>query len=238
VLQHRAAPGADAPNADTLRDADFSVLFVGNSHTMMHDMPDLVARMIRFRHPDKKVYTHFVWVGFLEDAAGESKCKQAIESRPWNHVVLQAQKVSASGRVDYSKQEGIDIAKLAKARGSSVLFFAEWGLRGVPDNGPRHEKIYGEMARASGAKVAPVGRAWDLALAERPGMELHSPDGNHQSGKGAFLTGCVLYGRLMSESPAPLAGFAHAELDEKDRKLMTAAAVRALAAREPATDPL
>jgi hypothetical protein len=242
-----AAPGPQAMNlgiggagarsdADKVRDADISILFVGNSHTAMHDVPLLLARMIEFQHPAKKVYTHFVWVSFLEDVAGESKCKQEIETRPWQHVVLQAQKISASGRFDYSTQEAIDIAKLAKTRGASVCFFSEWGLRDVPGNGALHEKTYSEMARDSGAEVAPIGRAWDLALAQRPGIELHAPDGNHQSLVGAFLTSCVLFGRLTGESPAPLAAFAHADMNENDRKLLADAAAKALAAGAPATD--
>jgi hypothetical protein len=227
---------SESSDADKVRDADDSILFVGNSHTAMHDLPSLVARMIAFRHPEKKVYTHFLWVSFLEDTAGASKCKQEIETRPWKHVVLQAQKISASGRFDYSKQEGIDIATLAKAQGASVCFFSEWGLRGVADSGPRHEKIYTEMARAAGANVAPVGRAWDLVLADRPGLELHAPDGNHQSPIGAFLTGCVLFGRLTGESPRGLAPFAHADVDEDDRRLLADAAATALAAGAPAPD--
>jgi len=43
-------------DVEQVRAADYSILFVGNSHTMMHDMPGLVGKMIRFRHPDKKVY--------------------------------------------------------------------------------------------------------------------------------------------------------------------------------------
>jgi len=162
------APGVGSSGGmsdlEKVRASDVNILFIGNSHTVMHDLPGLVCRMVQFRHPGKKVYAHFVGVPFLEDAARDPRCKEEIESRPWKFVVLQAQKISASGRFDYSRKEGIEIAKVAKGRGAAVFFFSEWGLQGVAGDGPRTEKIYREMARAAGVGVAPVGRAWDLAL--------------------------------------------------------------------------
>src|SRR5262245_33871791 len=83
---------------EQVRRADVSVLYVGNSHTRMHDLPDLVGDMIRYRHPERTVYWHQIWVSFLEDVARYPACSEEIESRPWKYVVLQAQKESQSGR--------------------------------------------------------------------------------------------------------------------------------------------
>jgi len=153
-------------------------------------------------------------------------------TRPWKFVVLQAQKISTSGKVNYSRTEGIDFAKLAKSKGASVLFFSEWGRKDVAGDGAAQQRIYQEMADAAAVGVAPISRAWDLALASRPEMPLHSPDGNHQSAVGAFLTGCVLFGKLTGESPANLAAFPYPEIDEKDRKFLTDMAAQALAAKD------
>jgi len=60
-------------------------------------------------------------------------------------------------------------------------------------------------------------------------LPLHAGDGNHQSPLGAFLTACVLVGRLTGESPAGLASFPYPETDEKDRKFLADAAAVALA---------
>jgi hypothetical protein len=215
---------------EKVRSADVSVLFVGNSHTTMHDLPNLVGEMIRFRLPGTTFYAHVVGVGFLEDVARDPTCREEIESRPWKYVVLQAQKESRSGKFKYSTAEGIEVAKLAKDRGATVVFFAEWGLGDVPGHGPRIEQGYREMADAAGARVAPIGRAWDLALAARPDLPLHDVDGNHQSALGAFLTACVLCGRLTGESPETLAAFPYPAVSEADRKFLADAAARALAA--------
>src|SRR4051812_10958911 len=87
---------------DRVRSADVSVLFVGNSHTSFHELPKLVGEMIRFRHPEKTVYSHVVGVAFLEDVARDPRCNEEIDTRPWKYVVLQAQKESQSGKFDYS----------------------------------------------------------------------------------------------------------------------------------------
>jgi hypothetical protein len=221
------APPAARSDPEKVRAADVSILFVGNSHTSSHDLPNLVCEMIRFRHPAKAVYSYTVAVPFLEQVAHDPTCREEIESRPWKFVVLQAQKISVSGRHDYSRAGGVEMAKLAKARGATVLFFCEWGLRGVAGDGPWQEKVYREMADAAGVGVAGVGRAWDLALAERPELPLHAHDGNHQSAVGAFLTAAFLYARLTGESPAPLAAFPYNVVNDADREFLADAAARA-----------
>lgn len=227
------APVADP---DTVRTADVSILFVGNSHTTMHDLPGVVCGMIRFRQPTKTVCSHTVPVSFLEDTARDPACRNALESWPWSHVVLQAQKISLSGRFNYSRTEALDIAKLAKGRGAAVVLYPEWGLKGVAGDGPRQEKVYREMARDAGVNVAPVARAWDLALAARPELPLHEADGNHQTALGAFLTACVLYGRITGESPAPLAAYPYPAATEAERQFLAEIAERALAEKEPGSE--
>lgn len=215
---------------EKVRAADVSILFVGNSHTSMHDVPKLVCDMIRFRHPQKTTYSHVVSVNFLEDAATNPACREEIDTRPWKFVVLQAQKISASGKHDYSRAEGIELAKLAKARAASVFFYCEWGLRDVPDNGPRQEKVYRAMADEAAASVATVNRAWDTALAVRPDLPLYEADGNHQSATGAFLTAAYLCGKLTGESPLALATFPYPTVSEGDRAVLAEAAAKACAA--------
>ena len=224
-----AAPFEKRSDAEKVRAADVSILFVGNSHTSSHDLPELVCEMIRFRHPQKSTYSHTVSVSFLEDAAHNPVCRDEIESRSWKFVVLQAQKISASGKHDYSRAEGIELAKRAKGRGASVFFYCEWGLKGVPDNGPRQEHVYREMTGAAGVRVATVNRPWDAALAVRPDLPLYEADGNHQSATGAFLTAASLCGALTGESPAALAAFPYPAVSAVDRAFLAEAAAKVLA---------
>lgn len=217
-----------APPAVEERAADYCILFVGNSHTSMHDLPALVGDMIRHGEPNTTVSTRIVSVAFLEDLANNPAAIEQLEARPWTHVVLQAQKISMSGRFEYSRMEGIEFARRAKSRGATVVFYPEWGRAGVPGDGEKQEKVYREMARDAGVGVAPVAKAWDLALAERPDMKLHADDGNHQSRLGAFLTAYVLFGQITGESPAAPTVYPDREVDEKDREYLAGVAARAM----------
>lgn len=223
--------GTGPSDPEQVKAADYSILFVGNSHTFMHDIPGLVANMIRHRHPDKTVLTRTLGVGFLEDAARSPDSQEEITNRPWKQVVLQAQKISVSGKFEYSRAEGIDLAKAVKARGAEAVFYAEWGLQGKAGDGAKQEKVYLEMAEASGARVACVRRAWEKALAERPDLPLYSGDGNHQAELGAFVTAAVLFGVLTGESPTALADYPYPNTDAATRKLLTDAAAEAVAAK-------
>jgi hypothetical protein len=222
---NRPAP-VPPPKTDPeqVKAAAVSVLYLGNSHTGHHDVPGLVGRMIAYRQPKKKYYQRYLGVGFLEDASRDPELKAEIERHPWKFVVLQAQKISSSGKYRYSQKDGIELAKAAKTKGAQAYFFSEWGRRDVPDDGVVQESIYQEMADAAGVRVAPVGRAWDVALARKPSLPLYDGDGNHESAVGAFLTACVFYGLLADSDPAELAFFEYEDLSEEDREIMANAA--------------
>lgn len=208
-------------DASEIAKADIRILFVGNSHTSYHGLPDLVCRMVRQARPSKTVSFSVVPVSHLDDATINPRVKAEIEFRPWTHVVLQAQKISMSGKYRYSTEEGIDLARRAKAKGAAVSFFAEWARRGEADERERTETIYSEMAKETGTSVIPVGRAWDAALAKRPDMPLHAEDGNHESAMGAFLTACVIAGRLLDVSPKGFATVEVADLSTADRAFLS-----------------
>ena len=224
VAARQEAPLDDAAEAAKIKSAHVSVLYFGNSHTGHHDIPGLVGKMIAFRKPKLTYCSRYIGCGFLEDAARNPSSKEMIERHPWKFVVLQAQKISMSGKHKYSQKDGLELAKAAKSRGASVLFFSEWGRRDVPKDGVVQESIYQEMADAVGVHVAPVGRAWDLALAKKPSLPLYDADGNHESAVGAFLTACVFYGLLTDSDPTELASFEYHDLPKDDRAVMANAA--------------
>jgi hypothetical protein len=223
-IETRQTVQDDAADEAKIKSVDISVLFFGNSHTGHHDIPKLVGRMIAYRLPKLTYHSHFIGCGFLADAAANPNSKATIERHPWKFIVLQAQKISMSGKHRYSQKEGTALAKAARDRGAQAFFFSEWGRRDVPNDGVVQESIYQEMADAAGVCVAPVGRAWDVALAQKPTLPLYDSDGNHESAVGAFLTACVFFGLFTDADPAELASFDHLNLSREDRAVMANAA--------------
>jgi hypothetical protein len=221
---------------EQMKEADEHLLFVGNSHTHFHDLPTIVCRMLESLLPKTTFGAKTQGAAFLDQIAADPEFQQLLTSRKWKFVILQAQKISSSGQYKYSTQEGIDIAKKARENGASVFFFSEWGRRGVPNEGETTHAIYAEMAEESGTDVIPVGKAWDIALSQRPEMVLHAPDGNHQSATGAFLTACVIAGALSGEDSTKLAAFEYNDLSADDRKFLADAAAKALRKGDASSD--
>ncbi len=176
-------------------------LFIGNSHTHSHDVPGRVAALLKLRFPERTIVSHAINVPFLDDAANDESLSSLIAKNRWQGVLLQAQKISSSGRYEYSTDAGIHLAKGLVAKGTPVYFFAEWGLQGVADSTERTDRIYRNMSMASGAMLIPVGLVWENVLRNRTDLSLFDLDGNHSNALGADLTALAIASFLSGEDP-------------------------------------
>jgi hypothetical protein len=164
------------------------ILFLGNSHTAMHDIPGMVRQLLET--PSKKVTTKYISCGFLNDLDRED-VRKVISDGGWDVVVMQAAKVSSSHKYTYSQQGGINLAKLAVAEGAKTLLFVEWPRRGWNES-RLQMAVYERIAKKSGAKPVPICFAWDKAIKELPSVEFWAADGNHSALPGAYLAACTL----------------------------------------------
>jgi hypothetical protein len=196
--------------SNAVPDAQTRILFIGNSHTTFYEMPKIVGMMMEKLDASRKVYVEWRAVSHLDEAWASQDIRRDVESGRWNVVVLQAQKISMSGRFVYSTKEGVELAKLAKVSGAEVFFFAEWARKDVDGEWNRTKKIYSDMANEASAKLIPVGEGWERVHSAKPKMKLHDADGNHQNATGAFLTSCIIASQLADQDPTPLADFSMA----------------------------
>lgn len=191
----------------TLDDADLRVLFIGNSHTQWHDLPGLVTDLIEFRRPNTKTATESISVEFLDQVDTTPDIQERLKEVRWDYVVLQAQKISASGRFEHSTTAGVELAKRAIESGAKVYFFAEWGIQGDTNNATHTDGVYRKMASESEAGLIPVTKVWTRAIKQSPNLSLYSEDGNHQSRLGASLTALTIAAYLLDESPEQFVEF-------------------------------
>lgn len=184
--------------------ADISMLFMGNSHTAFNDLTEMVADMVRAGKPGSTV-AEVVAPGFqfLEERLDDPASMSLLRGQKWSYVILQAQKYSTSGQFEYSTEEARELIRISREQGAVPVMFPEWPQRGV-DETRRIYDLHVAIAQAEPACVAPIGQAWDLALARDPSMVLHAPDGNHSEPAGAFLAALVLYATITGKSPLDL----------------------------------
>lgn len=213
--------------------ADISVLMMGNSHTSVNRLPDTLATMLRAGNPDKTVAVAVAPGSmFLDERLAHGPSVALLRGQHWSHVVLQAQKYSTSGSRSYSTAEAEQLIRMARASGAVPVMFPEWARLGIGETETIFD-LHVSIAFAEPACVAPVGQAWDRALARHPTLTLHASDGNHSAPAGAFLAALVLYSTLTGSSPAALPTLTVLGVDEATQAQLKSVAAETVAAIAP-----
>ncbi len=203
---------------DAFEPNTISVLFIGNSHIMVS--PNLLQALIQKNNLDKNVLIARASGGFLIQHARNPATIELLKAGAWDYVVLQAQKYSTSGNYHYSYDGALSLSKIANDLGSSIIMFPEWSRKGFPDEYKRIDKIHLEIAKITGATVAPIGSVWVKAESENPNVALLSADGNHASDFGHFLNACVFYSMITQKranADQELLEFARIDADSAKR---------------------
>jgi hypothetical protein len=184
---------------------NYQVLFIGNSHSVFNGLPNLVATLIETGSPGTRAYAgNAPRYRFLSERLDDGVTLEMLQSRPWTHVILQAQKYSSSGKYYYSTAAAQQWIRLVKAQNARPILFPEWPRWGNQEEGQRIHDLHLSISSREPACVAPIGLAWEESLARKPSLRLHAADGNHSNLDGALLTAYVLYNVTTGQSPAEL----------------------------------
>jgi hypothetical protein len=203
---------------DTLR-----VLFVGNSHTYVNDLPTLFVNLAQSGgYPVVKDmsapggYT-------LEQHTTNSTTLAKISQGTWDYVVIQEQ--SQYPVIEYYRDSSMYpsariLDSLIRSYGQQTAFYMTWGWR----DGGQHTidghsspvfrdyfhmqdsvtSAYTRIASELNALLVPAGNAWKIAKTIDSSLVLWLEDGYHPSLIGSYLTACVFYARFFDESPVGL----------------------------------
>jgi Domain of unknown function (DUF4886) len=202
--QTHARPAApEPPPENALR-----VLFVGNSYTFYNDLPRLVTDLAKAAEVERPLFADSVASGgyTFQKHSEQGRASDEIASEEWDFVVLQEQSQRLSFSLSQREEEVYPFARelhaAATRRGAETIFFLTWARQdGDRDNVPRDTfedmqrrltEGYTTIARELDAPIAPVGPAWLLAFARRPGVALFSTDRSHPDRPGSYLAACVL----------------------------------------------
>lgn len=178
---------ADGPEA-------YELLFIGNSHSRVNGLPELVATLIRTGLPGKTANAAAApGLRFLSDRLDDGVTEEMLNSRAWTHVILQGQKYSGSGLYDYPTDAAEVWIRLVKEQGAQPILFPEWAREGIAGEGIFIHNLHLGISSREPACVAPIGLAWEESIARYPGLDLYADDGNHSSLNGALLSAYVFY---------------------------------------------
>ena len=183
-----------------------NVLFIGNSHTYVNDMPVVLTKMARSAKPRLVIRTVDMSKGgyTLEKHVNKGRAFKIIRDMSFDFVVLQEQSL----RPIYDKKKMHEAIRrldsaIKKSEAQTVLYMT-WALENKPKMTEPIAKAYKEIGNEIDAKVACVGLAWQKALKDRPELSLYDSDKSHANRKGTYLTACVFYATLTGGNPAGL----------------------------------
>lgn len=195
-----------------------SVLFVGNSYTYVNDLPNTL-RQLALSLGDTMTVASSAPGGYtLFQHSTYAPTVTAINSQPWDFVVLQEQSLLGALPVEVTTTElgASALAELIEENWECTypVFYMTWGRQNgdaqncasfpfmCTYNGMQQglRSNYIALAEGNDGYAAPVGAAWKTVRDNHPTINLYDADGSHPSPAGTYLAACVFYCTLYQQS--------------------------------------
>jgi hypothetical protein len=194
----------------------YSILFIGNSHS--EHLPGALGALARASGIDLETEKVNPGGAQLIEHMRSPATLGALNRQKRDFVVLQEHSI-VPGVPEHRQTEMLPAARklceLARKQGARPVLYLTWAReRGDPVNkklfpADTYDKMqarviegYREVARDTGARLVPVGAAWQTVMRERPDIELFDPDGQHASWAGVHLAAAVFLASLFERDPA------------------------------------
>ncbi len=197
-LQSPASP----QQATEVAESPSRILFIGDSFSMF--LKDLFPKLATSTDPPTEVEIGLVWIGGapLSLHWRRPTTLEKIQTGDWDVVVLQEDVAENWHLVDQFPEYAHKFDEEIQQSGAQTILYMHWpwASQAVPST-EQIAETYGELGTELGAKVAPVGLAWQRALEERPDLDLYIYDQIHANPLGVYLSMCVLYATIFDRSP-------------------------------------
>jgi hypothetical protein len=172
---------------------EFRVLFVGNSYTTRNDMPTMLARLLEASIPGMQVKAEVLAFGGASLAAhwNRGEVQKRLTDQNWSAVVLQDQSTRPLRALKSMQEHVRRFVDKIEVSGAKPYLYMTWARKDDPASQANIVTAFRGLAEATGARVIPVGLAWDQFRRLRPEIDLYEPDGSHPSVIGSYLAACT-----------------------------------------------
>ena len=194
------------------------ILFIGNSHTHFHDLPEIV-REIGASIGDNLYVEMSAPGGYeFERHFKDPETLAALSSRAWDIIVLQESgwrvalppveaKIQVYPFADSLKREILQNNKNAQLvlyvthgyeQGVNTMGETEWCQWDPPvcsqeGMSKRIQETYNELARIFDAESTPAGPLWQIIKSKNNDLHLFEPDGVHPNIAGSYANALTIY---------------------------------------------
>ncbi|MBN3760563.1 SGNH/GDSL hydrolase family protein [Burkholderia sp. Ac-20365] len=173
--------------------SEFRILFVGNSYTTRNDMPKMLARLLQASIPGMQVEADVLAFGGASLAAhwNRGEVQKRLAAQKWNAVVLQDQSTRPLRALKSMQEYARRFVDEIQISGAKPYLYMTWARKNDPESQAKFVTAFQGLAKVTGAKVIPVGLAWDQFRRLRPEIDLYEADGSHPSVIGSYLAACT-----------------------------------------------
>lgn len=195
-------PPADTSLPTQTPELSTKILFIGESLISWNNGLDQnIEQLAASANPPLTIEADTVAIGrgSLEKMWKESKAAEVIGAGDYDVVVLQEDLwgTGISTFREYARKFDAEIKKT----GAKTALFMAWQVSYLELTIEEIAQAHRVIATELGADVAPIGLAFEQAMAERPELKLVGPDGIHPSIHGTYLATNVMYATIFGQSP-------------------------------------
>lgn len=178
-----------------------NVLFIGNSFTARNDVPRLIERLAASRGHELRHDLVSAGGASLRAHWNKGAAAELIRSAGYDCVVLQEQSTLPVKNARRMHENISLFDGIIRASGATTALYLTWARRNAPESQEAITSAYVTIAEELGARVVPVGVAWESLLGEADPPVLHDRDMSHPSPAGSYLAACVFFAVLFKASP-------------------------------------
>jgi hypothetical protein len=188
-----------------------TLLFIGNSRTSWNDMPMMVQAIADSAGNASKLRIEMHapgGVGLLTH--GSDSYVHGLLSRPWDHVILQAQSSEMIHRPNWGRWllPAEELITAAKQNNAVPAMFVTWRYAEQCPEDPTWnaaasaamhlaiQQQHAELADVTSVELVNVGLVWEKVLQQQTDFSLYA-DCNHPSVYGSYLSALMFYGQML-----------------------------------------
>jgi len=214
------------------------ILFIGNSFTFHHNIPDLVEQIAYYKFKKVQIDEYVPGSTAFRDHYKSKECLNMIRNNKYDVVVLQSSSFEPVSNPEQLITYGKKLQEEIKKSGARTVFFMTWEYRGmaewitetkdeklikmaekeIPAMYSKVRDVYINLAKETSSEIAPVGMAWNMIRKEIPDLMLYESDNSHPSEKGSFLSAIVLYSVIFQDEPKNMPASLYPYKREKEQQ--------------------
>lgn len=183
------------------------ILFIGNSHTYMNDMPELTRQMIENATGEQTQVFMLAYSGkSLKWHMKEEYFSERFDilHGHYDYCIIQECAHPLTDFEDTIKYTH-EIIELCKQVGTIPVIFETWAEKKKPENQAEMNRRYRKIATDENVTIAPIGEVWSEVQKEIENdseMDLYYKDGAHASPIGDYLIAMTITKTITDKLPS------------------------------------